>query len=83
LLGSFKVNVIGFLKELYPLIFKGFDVLIINVELFQVFYRGPSSRRPSSVGSTIADLLNETFDSEDSELRNLVKNFIESNLSKI
>lgn len=36
-----------------------------------VFYRVPHSRRASSVGSTIADLLNETFDSEDSELRNL------------
>jgi len=37
----------------------------------QVFHRAPSSRRPSSVGSTIAELLNETFDSEDSELKKL------------
>lgn len=37
----------------------------------QVFHRASSSRRASSVGSTIADLLNETFDSEDSELKKL------------
>ena len=37
----------------------------------QVFHRATTSRRASSVGSTIAELLNETFDSEDSELKNL------------